>query len=1256
MTVFRLILLLAALLAVISAATSCAADWECGTSEYCTSTRSCGTNAGASVSDFYPFGTEKGDSKLRGDDAKAIISNNQNFPFAGTTYSTIFIGSNGLISFGNQGGVPFNNLDPRPLPIENSTFIAPLWMDYDNRQNLANGANSIYYRSSTDSSIKTRATDDVRKAFGLSDFNAEHVIIATWFKVGKWKRATDKLNTFQVVLVSDGVQSFAVLYYSHIGTRIAHGLFARAGFNSNSAKITSVAYELPASGTSTIDTSLETSSNVNFKGKWVYQITGEIRGATNSNTECSMDDDCSTDKWCDLTINGGKCVANEGMSLSDFYPFGKDQPDQALPQGDDSKDQLSSPTPFIFLGESFPYLFIGSNGLISFGKSASSTAFNSFTPKQLPVADEAFIAPYWTDTDTSVPLKNNGNNIYYRMSTNSAILNRFSSDIHTSMASTPGAADFNARAVAIVTWYRVGRYSNVVDKLSTWQAVIGTDGTTSYAIFNYGRLAWSYANLRFARIGFNNNDKFYELTQSGSEDASGLATSSNVDKRGQWVFKVDSLASTTPPVSPPTTTPVTPPVTPPTTPPVAPPVTPPVSPPTGPVTTARRSVGQPITTAAPFFPFLRNHPETPPAQLLGPMTMPYPTNAWHTNMYLNQGNMPMVTSPYVVQVRNTGIQISYTNRVFSAGGGYTVFINNLAVGPVETINQRRVMDWDIMSVTMLWSNNLPTTYNADTINYGTRANSMIAPFVQGSPYITTKWDGLTPRLTTSHALLNVNGGTAGQISGTKFKVTLNNGQTWLVYASNSITWNRNGNALTASGPYRGTIRVVVLTNDSFETVLDANSASVPIATKVGWTANGNDAVIQFDYITEDNSAPLIMTLPHHRDTMTGVNYVMQNAFITMKGRMSGIVAKSWKLNEKLTAISWGAPRPIPSQYTAAIRQALQQEQGMTQQAQDTYFGGKNLAAMGRLALIADELGETGIASGIRGRMKASLERWFTSQTPDRLIYDRTWGGVISSNGINDRGADFGYGWYNDVHFHLGYFVYAAAVVAKEDRAWSDQWAPAVNDLIRCFANPVHDANFPVTRMKDWYAGHSWASGLFEFGDAKNQESSSESVNGYYGMYLWGLVRNNANLRDLGRVMLAQEIRATNKYWHMDGRSNEVYDQVFADNGCVGILWGTKVDYATWFGNNVEFIIGIQMMPYTPISEEYMVPSWVQTVYPRLSTALTRTTPPLEVGWRGFIYMAQAVVDKAAAWNNVNSLNGWDNGNSKTNTLYWVATR
>ena len=44
------------------------------------------------------------------------------------------------------------------------------------------------------------------------------------------------------------------------------------------------------------------------------------------------------------------------------------------------------------------------------------------------------------------------------------------------------------------------------------------------------------------------------------------------------------------------------------------------------------------------------------------------------------------------------------------------------------------------------------------------------------------------------------------------------------------------------------------------------------------------------------------------------------------------------------------------------------------------------------------------------------------------------------------------------------------------------------------------------------------------------------------------------------------------------------------------------------------------------------------------------------GWKGYIYMAHAIIDKISAWNEVNTLNEFDSGNSKTNTLYWVATR
>jgi endo-1,3(4)-beta-glucanase len=44
---------------------------------------------------------------------------------------------------------------------------------------------------------------------------------------------------------------------------------------------------------------------------------------------------------------------------------------------------------------------------------------------------------------------------------------------------------------------------------------------------------------------------------------------------------------------------------------------------------------------------------------------------------------------------------------------------------------------------------------------------------------------------------------------------------------------------------------------------------------------------------------------------------------------------------------------------------------------------------------------------------------------------------------------------------------------------------------------------------------------------------------------------------------------------------------------VGVLWESKVDYATWFGNNVEFIHGIQWLPFTPASEALLVSAWME---------------------------------------------------------------
>ena len=47
---------------------------------------------------------------------------------------------------------------------------------------------------------------------------------------------------------------------------------------------------------------------------------------------------------------------------------------------------------------------------------------------------------------------------------------------------------------------------------------------------------------------------------------------------------------------------------------------------------------------------------------------------------------------------------------------------------------------------------------------------------------------------------------SGQVSGTRFEVTMNNNQKWIIYSSSEITFTVNGNNLDASGVFTGFIR------------------------------------------------------------------------------------------------------------------------------------------------------------------------------------------------------------------------------------------------------------------------------------------------------------------------------------------------------------------------------------------------------------------------------------------------------------------
>ena len=81
-----------------------------------------------------------------------------------------------------------------------------------------------------------------------------------------------------------------------------------------------------------------------------------------------------------------------------------------------------------------------------------------------------------------------------------------------------------------------------------------------------------------------------------------------------------------------------------------------------------------------------------------------------------------------------------------------------------------------------------------------------------------------------------------------------------------------------------------------------------------------------------------------------------------------------------------------------------------------------------------------------------------------------------------------------------------------------------------------------------------------------------------------------------------------------------------------------------------------MLPFTPISSQLLEPAWIKYEFPILETVLTRKNPPLEDGWRGLLYMAQAIIDPESAWKNIQTLKTFDDGNSRTNAYQWVLTQ
>lgn len=653
------------------------------------------------------------------------------------------------------------------------------------------------------------------------------------------------------------------------------------------------------------------------------------------------------------------------------------------------------------------------------------------------------------------------------------------------------------------------------------------------------------------------------------------------------------------------------------------------------------------------------HPQLPiniASNYTGTSGYPIETNNYYGNLLVGDGTNPVYVMPYsVFWQTGKGLCAWNTDSTKYVFGSYSTestpgphyYYSGVGNCPIGLSSAE--MD---SSQTMITSNLGHQSVHVEFAP-GNQAGSMVIPLVQGNAFLTSVYTNLTPQLFsggafTSFAPVTFKAGTGAAAGMSKYRVTVNNGDTWLVYlhasSGGSTTMTQTSNALyTGPAGFSGILQIAKLplnfvTTD--EEVFDSAAGTYATQNVISGTASGASASYNFNFAPASVSGnPLLSFLfPHQVASVSVGTSSSLKLWSNTKGQMQAYYGSSLSFTESdlptdIHFLPW-SPLGNLQNYSVPALQAIaaaantEAAEVMSQQTDlnSMYYSGKALAKFAQICLTLNDVLSQDSSSCIK-ELEQNIALFISNQNQYPLIYDTTWKGAISSCG--NSGCDFGNAWYNDHHFHYGYFIYTAAVIAHIDPTWLTTTNKAyINTLIRDFANPsTSDTMFPQFRSFDWYAGHSWAHGITASADGKDEESSSEDYNAIYGMKLWGQVIGDASMEARGNLMLAVMRRSMQSYMLMDS-DNAIEPAAFVPQYAAGITFMNKVDHQTYFGQNEEYIEGIHMIPLTPISAYIRSPTFVAEEW---SAVIEPILSGVDSGWLGILMANLAIANATASY-------------------------
>lgn len=637
---------------------------------------------------------------------------------------------------------------------------------------------------------------------------------------------------------------------------------------------------------------------------------------------------------------------------------------------------------------------------------------------------------------------------------------------------------------------------------------------------------------------------------------------------------------------------------------------------------------------------------------------PVPTNKWYSSLLFSQWSQPLFAHPASYQAGPEGFQICLPRKRVSMNSAREEndivypHNNDLTVAPLafklDDAKADKASDWAVR------------------VAMGDGTDTLTATIAHGSPFSYYRVSRGDVKITADGPSEIFYRSPSGKFLGLSVRA-----KPYAVFVPDGAHWEGTlADGLTLHLP-KGAhyFSIAVLPDRTAETVIEFGKYAYAFIadTHVSWRYDeaSSQVTTTFSVTTEpvegNETSTLLGLYPHQWHDNPLLPATLPYQYDTVRGPMKMITGTQFKTRATYTGILPFWPGLQDRQQASQLAHYLQDDlRGGAESAlgrPGTYWEGKGFGRAVQLMNIAEQQGDLKKRDALLKAIKARFESWLAPATESGkyFYYDRTIGTLIgypdefgSANEINDH------------HFHYGYWIFAAAQVALRDPAWAarDKWGGMI-DLLAADIATTDRAHpmFPFLRNFDPYEGHSWASGIVPFYDGNNQESSSEAINAWAGLILWGEATGNKELRDTGIYLYTTEIQALNHYWF------DLHHLVFAPeylNVEASMVWGGRYTHGTWFTENPRQIHGINMLPVTTASlylgtDPNFVKRNIEAMnheYAKYLQSDRKQHGSPEI-WQDILLEYYALHDPKEALKRWNDKGMVEEGESATHTYHWI---